>query len=255
MELTERISAVVTGGASGLGLGVVRHLRSFGVKVVLFDLNEEQGEAVASETGAIFIPVDVSDRESVEAGFKQSRQKQGQESILANCAGIAVAGKTVSRGKPHDSEIYEKVLKINLFGSFLCSSIAATGMASNTKLTDDGETGVIVLTASVAAYDGQIGQVAYSSSKGGIVGMTLPMARDLSALGIRVMTIAPGIFDTPMLQAMPDEVRRALAAQVPFPSRLGRAKDYALLVEHICRNEMLNGEVIRLDGSIRMAPR
>jgi len=255
MILDDSIAAVVTGGASGLGEASARTLAAEGVKVALFDLNEERGESVAADIGGTFCKVDVSSDDSVDAGFAKARAAHGQERILVNCAGIGTAEKTVSRGNPHSMDHFQKVININLIGSYRCLSRAAAGMITVDPITDDGERGMIVSTASVAAYDGQIGQAAYSSSKGGIVGMTLPAARDLSQYGIRVLAIAPGIFLTPMLENLPQDVQDSLGEQVPFPSRLGSPAEYAALVRHMCENRMLNGEVIRLDGAIRMAPR
>lgn len=256
MQIGKDTPAVITGGASGLGAAVARELAGAGAPVCLFDLNEAAGRALAAELGATFQRVDVSDCESVAAGFAAARAAQGQERIMVNCAGIGVAARTVDReGKPHDSGLFERVLRINLVGTFNCSAHAAAGMVAAQPLSDDGERGVIVNTASAAAFDGQIGQIAYSASKGGIVGMTLPMARDLSKSGVRVMAIAPGIFRTPMLAGLPEDVQASLGAQVPFPSRLGDPAEYARLARHIVENAMLNGEVIRLDGAIRMAPK
>ena len=255
LKLDSTLAAVVTGGASGLGAATARMLAAEGVKVTLFDRNAGQGEEVATEIGGVFADVDVTDQASVEAGFEKARAAHGQERILVNCAGIAPVAKTVSRGEPHPMDMFEKVISVNLIGSFRCLSIAATGMAGMDPVTQDGGRGVIVSTASVAAFDGQIGQVAYAASKAGIAGMTLPVARDLSKSGIRVMTIAPGIFETPMLLGLSQEVQDSLGQQVPFPSRLGKATEYAQLVKSICENDMLNGETIRLDGAIRMAPR
>jgi len=256
MELGPDIKAIITGGASGLGEAVARALTAGGAKVCLFDLNQDKGSALASELGGCFVRVDVSDAASVEAGFAAARAKQGQERIMVNCAGIGVAAKTVDKeGNAHDAAFFEKVIKINLIGTFLCASRAAAGMVKAAPVTADGERGVIINTASVAAFDGQIGQIAYASSKGGIVAMTLPMARDLSRSGVRVMAIAPGIFKTPMLAGLPQEVQDSLGAQVPFPSRLGQPDEFAALARHIVENSMLNGETIRLDGAIRMAPK
>ncbi|WP_299812072.1 SDR family NAD(P)-dependent oxidoreductase [uncultured Roseibium sp.] len=255
MNLDSTLSAIVTGGASGLGAATARMLASEGVKVTLFDRNGEQGQAVAADIGGLFADVDVTDQASVEAGFEAARAAHGQERILVNCAGIAPVAKTTSRGEAHPMDMFEKVIAVNLVGSFRCLSIAATGMAELEPCTADGGRGLIVSTASVAAFDGQIGQVAYAASKAGVAGMTLPVARDLSRSGIRVMTIAPGIFETPMLLGLSQEVQDSLGQQVPFPSRLGRAAEYAQLVRSICENDMLNGETIRLDGAIRMAPR
>jgi NAD(P)-dependent dehydrogenase (short-subunit alcohol dehydrogenase family) len=260
MKLDASISAVVTGAASGLGEGTARALAAQGVKVAIFDMNQERGEAVAREIGGVFCKVDVTSDADVDAGFAKARAAHGQERVLVNCAGIAVGQKTVARAKdtgeirPHDLALFEKVVQINLIGSFRCLSRAAAGMLTLERL-DTGERGVIVNTASVAAQDGQIGQVAYSASKGGVYAMTLPIARDLAPEGVRIDTILPGIMETPMMAAMPENVRTALAAAIPFPSRLGRADEYASLVLEICRNSYLNGECIRLDGAIRMAPR
>ncbi|MDJ0931324.1 SDR family NAD(P)-dependent oxidoreductase [Breoghania sp.] len=255
MQLNGLLAAVVTGGASGLGAATAKMLAEAGVKVSLFDLNEEAGEKTAAEIGSKFIKVDVSSDESVVAGFEAARAAHGQESILVNCAGINPAAKTVSRGAPHSMDLFEKTVSINLVGSYRCITNSAAGMITLDPATQDGGRGVIVSTASVAAFDGQIGQAAYSASKGGIAALTLPVARDLSQYGIRVMTIAPGIFETPMLMGLPQEVQDSLGKQVPFPLRLGRPTEYAQLVKSICENDMLNGEVIRLDGAIRMAPK
>lgn len=255
MKITENTAIVVSGGASGLGGAVARAFAEAGAKVGIFDLNEEAGQAMAAEIGGAFAKVDVSDPDSVAEGFKTLRAAHGQERVMVNCAGIAPAAKTASKGVAHDAALYAKVIQVNLIGSFNCASQAAAGMMVADPVTEDGERGVIINTASVAAFDGQIGQLAYSASKGGVVGMTLPMARDLMRDGVRVMTIAPGIFRTPMLEGLPQEVQDSLGAQVPFPSRLGEPSEYAALARHIVENSMLNGEVIRLDGAIRMAPR
>lgn len=255
MQVKDFSAAVVTGGASGLGAATARMLAAEGVKVTLFDRDRTNGEAVAAEIGGLFVEVDVTSQESVLAGFEAARAAHGQERILINCAGIAPVAKTTSRGEPHPMDMFEKVIAVNLIGSFRCITLAATGMSAADPLNADGARGVIVSTASVAAFDGQIGQVAYAASKAGIAGMTLPVARDLSKSGIRACTIAPGIFETPMLLGLSQEVQDSLGQQVPFPSRLGRAAEYAQLVKAICENEMLNGETIRLDGAIRMAPR
>lgn len=247
--------AIVTGGASGLGAATAERLASEGMKVMLFDLNESAGSDHATKIAGAFTRVDVADPASVAAGIAATRESLGIPRVLVNCAGIGDAAKTVSRGEPHKPELFEKTIKINLIGSFNCASQVAAEMVSADVLDDDGCRGVIVNTASVAAYDGQIGQVAYAASKGGIVGMTLPMARDLADKGVRVCTIAPGLFLTPLLQGLPDDVQTSLGAQVPFPSRLGHPDEYAEMVTQILRNPMLNGEVIRLDGAIRMAPR
>lgn len=248
------ISAIVTGGASGLGAATARRLAGAGCKVTIFDLNQDQGEALAGDIGGVFANVDVADEAAVTAGLDAGEAAHGPARILVNCAGIAIGAKTVGRGEPHDFARFKKTVEVNLFGSFNCIRLAAARMVGLDPLEGE-ERGVMIATASVAAYEGQIGQVAYSASKGGIVGMTLPIARDLARDGIRMMSIAPGIFKTPMVEGMPQNVQDALAASIPFPSRLGEPDEYAALVQHICENAMLNGGVIRLDGAIRMAPR
>ena len=255
MKLNNELAAIVTGGASGLGEATARALAERGVRVAIFDMNVDAGVAVAKDIEGIFVQVDVSSPESVAAGMVTVKEECGTPRICVNCAGVAPAQKTVSKGVVHDAALFQKVININLVGTFNVASQAAQLMAEADPLTADGERGVIVNTASVAAFDGQVGQVAYGSSKAAVAGMTLPMARDLSRDGIRVMTIAPGIFGTPMLTAMPQEVQDALGKQVPFPSRLGKPEEYANLVMTIAENEMMNGETIRLDGAIRMAPR
>ncbi len=256
MKLSSKLSAVVTGGASGLGEATARALADQGVRVAIFDMNAERGQQVASEIDGLFCNVDVSSAESVSVAFAQARQIHGQERICVSCAGIAFAAKTVDRdGNYHQPDVFAKTIGVNLIGTFNVASQSATGMSKAEPLNDDGERGVIINTASVAAFEGQIGQVAYAASKGGVAAMTVPMARDLSRSGVRVMAIAPGLFLTPMLASMPEDVQAALGAQVPFPSRLGDPAEYAALVGHIVQNPMLNGEVIRLDGAIRMAPR
>lgn len=261
MDLSNKLSAIVTGGASGLGEATARELARNGVKVAIFDLNRERGEKVAEEIGGLYCNVDVTDEASVDAGLSKARGAHGQERVLVNCAGIAIGAKTASRDRetgkavPHSLEAFSRVVRINLIGTFHMCSKSAAGMLTVDPITADGGRGVMVNTASVAAQDGQIGQVAYAASKGGVAGMTLPMARDLSRDGIRVMTIMPGLFHTPMFDTLPAEVRDALGASVPFPSRLGKPEEYAFLVRHICENDMLNGESIRLDGSLRMAPK
>lgn len=248
-------TAVVTGGASGLGAATATALANAGLKVALFDVNDAAGQAHAETLGGMFCHVDVADPASVAAGLDAVEQAMGAPRVLVNCAGIGPAAKTVSRGEAHDPAMFAKTVGINLIGSFNCASQAAARMVASDPLGPDGARGVIINTASVAAYDGQVGQVAYAASKGGIVGMTLPMARDLADKGIRVCTIAPGLFLTPLLEGLPQEVQTSLGTQVPFPSRLGQPAEYASLVCHIVDNPMLNGEVIRLDGAIRMAPR
>jgi len=252
MQITPGTQAVVTGGASGLGSAVAEALAAAGAAVTIFDLNEAAGKALAADLGGGFQCVDVSDPVSVAAGFAAV---PAPLRILVNCAGIGPAAKTVSRGAAHDPATFANTIQVNLMGTFNCASQGATLMSATDPLNGDGERGVIVNTASVAAFDGQIGQVAYAASKGGIVGMTLPMARDLAQHGIRVCTIAPGIFKTPLLAGLPEDVQASLGTQVPFPSRLGEPSEFAALARHIVENPMLNGEVIRLDGGIRMAPR
>jgi len=260
MELDASVSAVVTGGASGLGEATARALAAHGVRVALFDMNVEKGEAVARELGGIFCRVDVTSEEQVEAGFAKSRAAIGQERILINCAGTGNAFKTASRAKEAPDQIkffpsdaFERIIQINLIGTFRCIARSAAGML--TLDARDGDRGVIINTASVAAQDGQMGQAAYSASKAGVVGMTLPIARDLSGEGIRVNTIMPGIFNTPLLQGAPENVKAALAASVPYPKRLGQPGEFASLAVEMCRNGYFNGESVRLDGAIRMAPR
>ena len=246
--------AVVTGGGSGLGAATAKMLAAKGAKVAVFDLNMAGAEQVAGETGGMAVECDVSDAKSGEAAFEAVAATLGTPRILVNCAGVATAGRIVGREGPLALDNYRRVVEINLIGTFNMIRLAAAGMQSLDAL-DGGERGVIINTASVAAYDGQIGQAAYASSKGGVVGLTLPAARELARFGIRVMTIAPGIFGTPMLLGMPQEVQDSLAAMVPWPPRLGQPEEYGALAMHIIENQMLNGEVVRLDGAIRMAPR
>ena len=244
---------IVTGGASGLGEGTARMLATAGGRVVIADMQADKGEAIARQIGGAFVRCDVSSEADGQAAVARA-QSLGKLMGLVNCAGIAPAEKTVGKNGAHSLATFQKVINVNLVGTFNMIRLAAQAMCEN-EPEATGERGCIINTASVAAYDGQIGQAAYSASKGGVVGMTLPIARDLSRNGIRVMTIAPGIFGTPMMFGMPQEVQDALAAAVPFPSRLGTPQDYAKLARHIFENDMLNGEVIRLDGAIRMAPR
>ena len=259
MKLSSSVSAVVTGGASGLGEATARALAAHGVKVAIFDMNEEKGEAVAKEIGGVFCKVNVTSDADVDAGFEKARAANGQERILINCAGTGNAAKTAGRDKatgetkhfPLDG--FNMIIQINLVGTFRCIAKSAKGMLDLEPI--DGERGAIVNTASVAAEDGQMGQAAYSASKGGIVGMTLPIARDLSGEGIRVNTILPGIFNTPLMNGAPPQVKEALAASVPFPKRLGNAEEYASLALEMVRNGYFNGEDVRLDGSIRMGLR
>lgn len=261
MDLNAHIAAVVTGGASGLGEATARALAAKGVKVALFDLNAERGQAVAHEIGGVFCAVDVTDDASVDAGFAAARAAHGQERILVNCAGIAPGAKTVGRDKAtgaaihHRLDLFQKTIDINLVGSFRCLAKSALGMAGLDPVNDDGERGVIINTASVAAQDGQIGQAAYAASKGGIVGLTLPVARDLMSEGIRVNTILPGIMGTPMMAGMPQPVQDALAASVPFPKRLGQPEEFANLALFLIETTYMNAGLVRLDGAIRMPPK
>ena len=260
MKLGSNISAVVTGGASGLGEATARALAAEGVRVAIFDMNADKGEAVAKDIGGVFCKVNVTSDDDVTAGFDKARAAIGQERILVNCAGTGNAAKTASRDKntgeirhfPLDA--FNMIIQINLVGTFRCIAKSAAGMLTLDPLPD-GDRGVIINTASVAAEDGQMGQAAYSASKGGVVGMTLPIARDLSREAIRVNTILPGIFNTPLMNAAPDNVKAALAASVPFPARLGLPEEYASLALEMCRNGYFNGEDVRLDGSIRMGLR
>ena len=252
MQIKDKVF-IVTGGASGLGEGTARMLAREGATVVIADMQVEKGEAVAKDIGGAFVKCDVSSEADGQAVVDKATSL-GKLAGLVNCAGIAPAEKTVGKNGAHKLDVFTKTIMVNLVGSFNMIRLAANAMAAN-EPESTGERGVLISTASVAAYDGQIGQAAYAASKGGVVGMTLPIARDLSRNGIRNMTIAPGIFGTPMLMGMPQEVQDALAAMVPFPSRLGTPQDYAKLVKHILENDMLNGEVIRLDGAIRLAPK
>jgi 3-hydroxyacyl-CoA dehydrogenase / 3-hydroxy-2-methylbutyryl-CoA dehydrogenase len=248
--------ALVAGGASGLGESTVRRLHAKGASVLIADLNEERGTALAQELGdrAEFVRVDVTEPDTVEAAVKQAVERSGSLRISVCCAGIGWAERVASKHGPAQLQPFETVIKVNLIGTFNVLRFAAAAMIAG-EPTPGGERGVCINTASIAAFDGQIGQISYSASKGGIVGMTLPAARDLAREGIRVCTIAPGTFDTPLLGALPEETREALGAAIPFPSRLGRPDEFAALAAHIVENEMLNGEVIRLDGALRMPPR
>jgi NAD(P)-dependent dehydrogenase (short-subunit alcohol dehydrogenase family) len=252
MEIPGKVF-IVTGGASGLGEGTARMLAAKGARVVIADMQADKGQGVAQSIGGAFVRCDVSQEADGQAAVNQA-VSMGKLMGLINCAGIAPAEKTVGKNGAHTLALFQKTITVNLIGSFNMIRLAAEAMSLN-EPEATGERGVLISTASVAAYDGQIGQAAYAASKGGVVGMTLPIARDLARNGIRNMTIAPGIFGTPMLFGMPQEVQDALAAGVPFPSRLGTPQDYAKLAVHIIENEMLNGEVIRLDGAIRLAPR
>jgi len=260
MKLDASVSAIVTGGASGLGAATARRLAACGVKVAIFDLNADLGEPLARELGGIFCPVDVTSEEDVSQALARARAAHGQERVLVNCAGTGNAIKTASRDKAtgeirhFPSLNFDRIVQINLVGTFRCIAQSAAGMLSLPPLAD-GERGVIVNTASVAAEDGQMGQAAYSASKAAIVGMTLPIARDLMGEGVRVNTILPGIFNTPLLQGAPENVKAALAESVPFPKRLGEPDEFASLAEQLITNGYFNGACIRLDGAIRMPPR
>jgi NAD(P)-dependent dehydrogenase (short-subunit alcohol dehydrogenase family) len=261
MKLGKDVAAVVTGAASGLGAATATALAARGVKVAVFDLNEAAGRELATRIGGVFARCDVTREASVDSALAAARKAHGQERILVNCAGIAIGKRIVRRVKEtgaveaHDLASFAKVIEVNLIGTFLMISKCAAGMLSLEPLPPDGERGVIINTASVAAEDGQIGQVAYAASKGGVAAMTLPVARDLSRDGVRVCSILPGLFNTPMFDGLPEDARKSLAASVPFPSRLGDPSEYAMLATHICENVMLNGACLRLDGAIRLAPR
>ncbi|OFX02516.1 MAG: 3-hydroxy-2-methylbutyryl-CoA dehydrogenase [Alphaproteobacteria bacterium RIFCSPHIGHO2_12_FULL_63_12] len=247
-------SAIVTGGASGLGAATAEALHAAGCKIAIFDMNAEKGEALAKKLGGVFCAVNVSDEASVKAGLDKAIAAIGAPRVLINCAGIAIGEKTVGKNGPHKLESFKRVIDINLVGTFNCIRLVAEAIEKLEPL-EDGERGVIINTASVAAFDGQIGQAAYTASKAAVAGMTLPIARDLMNAGIRVNTIAPGIFWTPMMAGMDQKVQDALAAMVPFPKRLGKPEEYASLAVEICRNSYMNGETIRLDGAIRMQPK
>ena len=260
MKIDSSIAAIVTGGASGLGEASARALAAKGAKVAIFDLNAERGVAVAKDIGGTFCTVDVSDEAAVDAGFAKAREAHGQERVLVCCAGIGTIGKTTRRDKETGEishlpvDLFVKTLKVNLVGTFQCIAKAAAGMMTLDGL-EDGERGAMVCTASVAAVDGQIGQVAYAASKAGVAGMTLPIARALMSEGIRINTILPGIFNTPLLAGLPEKAQVALAAAVPFPKRLGRPEEYANLVLTMIETGYFNGETVRLDGAIRMPPK
>lgn len=247
-------AALVTGGGSGMGAETARYLARAGAKVAVLDVNDTGARAVAAEIGGRAFHCDVADPESGESAVAEAARAHGPARILVNCAGIATGGRLVGRDGPHDFDLFARTINVNLIGSFNMLRLAAAGMTA-LEPQADGERGLIVNTASVAAYDGQIGQCAYGASKGGIIAMTLPAARELAKFGVRVMTIAPGIMHTPMMDGLPQEVQDSLAQQIPFPSRLGRADEYARLVLHIAENVLLNGETIRLDGAIRMQPK
>ncbi|MBL4894520.1 MAG: 3-hydroxyacyl-CoA dehydrogenase [Emcibacter sp.] len=254
MEI-QGLSAIVTGGASGLGEATARRLAKAGARVTIFDMNADRGQKVAKDIGGHFETVNVSSESDVANALEASAKVHGEARIVINCAGIAIGEKTVGRDNvPHDLERFRKVIEVNLIGTFNVLRLAAARMAALDPL-ETKERGVVINTASVAALEGQVGQVAYAASKGAIAAMAVPIARDLAGLGIRICTIAPGLFLTPMMEGLPQEVQDSLGASVPFPSRLGAPDEYAHLAQHICENAMLNGELIRLDGAIRMAPR
>lgn len=248
--------AIITGGASGLGLATATRIVEAGGQVTLFDINQEQGDAAATKLGdrASFTAVDVSSEQQINAAMADAANAMGSITLLVNCAGILGAGKVLGRDGPMDGNVFAKVIEVNLIGSFLATKAAAASMQNN-EANDQGERGVVISTASVAAYEGQIGQAAYAASKAGVIGMALPIARELARFGIRVMSIAPGIFKTPMVAGMPEHIQDSLGAQVPFPSRLGMPEEFADLAAYIYSNPMLNGEAIRLDGAIRMQPK
>lgn len=252
MDIKSKV-AVITGGSSGLGAGAARALAAGGAKICIFDLNPALGETVAKELGGVFCRVDVSDEASVTEGFAKAAAL-GEVRMLVTCAGIVQGEKTASKGVAHKFSIFSRVIGVNLIGTFLCASQAAARMQT-LEPNEDGERGVIVMTASIAAYEGQIGQIAYSASKGGVAGMTLPMARDLSRDGIRAVSIAPGMFHTAMVEGLPGNLQESLVSQTMFPKRLGKPAEFGALALHICENPMINGEVIRLDGAMRMQPR
>jgi NAD(P)-dependent dehydrogenase (short-subunit alcohol dehydrogenase family) len=253
MQLNQ-VKAAVTGGVSGLGLAVVRHILDHGGKAVMLDINDERGAAMEAELGAPYIRTDVTSEDGVIASLEQASAENGGLNVAVNCAGIIGAARVLGREAPMELGFFTNTIMVNLVGSFNVAKAAANLMQNNEPF-DDNERGVIINTASVAAYEGQIGQAAYSASKGGIVGMTLPMARELSRFGIRVMTIAPGIFWTPMVDGMPEQIQEALAASIPFPSRLGKAAEFAVLAGNIIESPYLNGTTIRLDGAVRLAPK
>ncbi|HSV79526.1 MAG TPA: SDR family NAD(P)-dependent oxidoreductase [Ramlibacter sp.] len=261
MDIDQKLVAVITGGASGLGEATARMLAAHTSCIALFDVNEDKGKALAAELGCSFHKVDITSEDQVAAAFEAARQRNGQERVLVNCAGIGKSFKTASRDRTTGAvtrfpiATFTNIINVNLVGTFRCISAAAAGMLDLDPVGEDEERGVIINTGSVAAHDGQIGQAAYSASKGGIVSMTLPIARDLMGAGIRVNTILPGIFDTPLMNGAPANVKEALAASVPFPKRFGKPREYASLAAEIIRNSYFNGETVRLDGAIRMGPR
>jgi NAD(P)-dependent dehydrogenase (short-subunit alcohol dehydrogenase family) len=261
MQIDSSLAAVITGGASGLGEATARMFRARGARVAILDLQEERGRKVAAEIGATFHSCDVTSESSVDAALTAARAANGQERVVANCAGIATGRRMISKKKDtgelvgHDLAYFAKAVQVNLIGTFLMTARSALGMASLPPVDADGQRGVVIGTASVAAEDGQVGQAAYAASKAGVKGMTLPIARDLAQYGIRMCTILPGLFQTPMFDGLDEAFQKSLAASVPFPSRLGAPADYAKLIAFIVENDYINGECIRLDGAIRLAPR
>jgi len=245
-------TAIVTGGASGLGAATARILSNNGAKVCILDLDEERGESIAKELNSFFVPCDVTNEKSVLDGLAEAKEVHGSSRILVNCAGIGNAARMVGRNGPHDFSLFSKIISVNLVGTFNVTRIFALE-ATQLEPLEDNERGVIIMTASVAAFDGQIGQAAYSASKGGIHSMTLPIAREFASRGVRICTIAPGVLKTPLLDILPAEAQESLGASIPFPKRLGHAEEYASLAMHIFENRYLNGETIRLDGALRMA--
>lgn len=255
MIIDKQVTAIVTGAASGLGAAVATELSRRGASVAILDMDDERGQALADALGGLYIHCDVGDAENVASSLKAVRAAQGQERICINCAGIATAHTTVYKGEPHDPALFAKVIRVNLVGTFNVASQSAAGMASTEPLNADGERGIIVNTSSIAAFEGQIGHTAYSASKAGIAGMTLPMARDLARVGIRVLAIAPGMFATQMAAGISDHLQQSVVDKIPFPSRLGEPIEFAALVTHCVENPMLNGETLRLDGGCRMPPK
>ncbi len=255
MEINEQTAAIISGGGSGLGAATARALAARGVRVALLDINPDAAATVAAEIGGIAIRCDVTSADSAAQAVAEAAASHGPARIAVNCAGIAPPAKILGRDGPHDLDLFRRVIEVNLIGSFNMLRLAAAGMAGLDPVNDDGERGVIINTASVAAFEGQVGQAAYAASKGGVHALTLPAARELARSGIRLATIAPGIFLTPMLLGLPQDAQDSLGKQVPFPSRLGKPDEYAALALHIIANSMINGETIRLDGAIRMAPR
>ena len=255
MNFEDHLSAVVTGAASGLGAAVAKKLGQNGVKVAILDRDNEAGSVMAGEVGGIYVECDVSNPDNVSSALETARSRHGQERICVNCAGIAMTKSVLSGDQPHDPELFERIVRVNLLGTFNMASQSAAGMAKTESINTDGERGVIINTTSIAALDGPMGYTAYCASKAGVAGMTLPMARDLASKGIRVLAIAPGMFDTPMASQIPADVKSKVEESIPFPQRTGEPAEFAALVVHCIENRMLNGEVIRIDGAWRMPPR